>query len=219
MTIHDGSAVFEMISELQQHDSQFGKDTRNDSPSNKDDHVSFGDMEAGSFGGDEEARRKRRQAIKSIKLVKKQRERKRTLHRIIGVISGLQFAVVILISQRRIPVSSGTEFFVVLAMLMCNASNARILELIPTGDDIKSRKESLEFLLLSVPVFLFLVTIEIWFMTFLFVWTPKDIGFEREDNSITVLMMGRLLSVLKGVCVICSQLLSYCFGRCNNTVA
>jgi len=121
----------------------------------------------------------------------------KTAQHVVGLIAGLQFAVVILISQRRLPVAHDAEFVVVMSMLMITAAHQRIIQILPEGDSLTSNKDIMLFLFVSVPIFLYMIVIESWFLVYLFSYTPELDLPSFGDNASKILGMAKTLSVLK----------------------
>lgn len=136
--------------------------------------------------------------------------------KVIALLSGLQFAVVILIAQRRVPEADNLEFFVVLSMLMLTAAHAKIMDFLPDGTSITSDVDVMIFLTMVVPVFLFMVTIEVWFIVYLFSYDPdtdlialgrnaekvltiaKIFGLSKIGLTLVILALPRVIAVLSG---------------------
>ncbi len=136
--------------------------------------------------------------------------------KVIALLSGLQFAVVILIAQRRVPDADNVEFFVVLSMLMLTAAHAKIIDFLPDSTSITSDVDVLIFLTMVVPVFVFMCTIEVWFIVYLFAYNPatdlialgrnaekvltiaKVFGISKIGLTLVILALPRVIAVLSG---------------------
>lgn len=124
-----------------------------------------------------------------------------SIQNFMSVVSGLQFAVVILIAQRRIPDAERVEFFVVLAMLMVTAANAKILELLPDGSTIINDCEAIKFIVLGIPIFFFIMLIEVWFLSYLFRYDPAVQLSSFKNNAQTILSVATALTITKIVLI------------------
>lgn len=125
-----------------------------------------------------------------------------TAENFIGVLSALEFAVIILIAQRRLPLAARAEFVVVLSMLMITAAHSRIVAFLPDGSSITSEREALQFVAIAVPIFLYMMIIELWFISYLFDYDANVELKDFEDNAETMLIVAKTLSILKVLLVL-----------------
>lgn len=120
----------------------------------------------------------------------------------VAVVAGLQFAVVILIAQRRIPLANDAEFFVVLSMLMITAAHGKIIDFLPDGTSIHSDCAVISFIGLVIPVFAFMIIIELWFTALLFSYDPAVDLVDLQANADKILNIGKFFGIAKILLVI-----------------
>ncbi|GBG33479.1 Hypothetical Protein FCC1311_097022 [Hondaea fermentalgiana] len=138
-----------------------------------------------------------------------------TAQNFMAVLAGLQFAVVILIAQRRIPLADPTEFFVVLSMLMVTAAHAKILDFLPDGNSIVNDLEAIKFLVIGFPIVIFMVIIEMWFIGYLFSYRPEVELSAFMDNAASILAVAKTLSISKVLVVSTVRILAPVFRACR----
>mmetsp|Transcript_23957 Transcript_23957/g.42227 ORF Transcript_23957/g.42227 Transcript_23957/m.42227 type:complete len:206 (+) Transcript_23957:190-807(+) len=120
----------------------------------------------------------------------------------VAVISGFHFATVILIVQKRIPLASSVELFVILSILFMSASHSKIIELLPERSSIQTDREAIKFLIFVFPLFVYMIITEIWFLALLFQFSPEVDLIEFGANASTVLNLCKVLSLMKMTTVV-----------------
>lgn len=129
------------------------------------------------------------------------------LSKFLSLVTTLYFTAILIIVNRRIPFASGTEFFVLFAMLMQTAAHAKIVDFLPQSSVVhKSAKSAMLYAIVVVPVFTYMLVIELWTAYYLFSYDAEtDPGLvSLRDNRFTILNTARAFSVLNVVlfCVV-----------------
>jgi hypothetical protein len=120
-----------------------------------------------------------------------------------ALVAALQFAVVILITRDRIASTHVDgppgESFLVISMLLITSASGRIDPVFSSKDDISPDKWGLvRFFVLSLPVFLFMVVCELWFLHLLVSYYEPAVHLSGlAGNATVVLNLGRILGVSK----------------------
>ena len=126
-----------------------------------------------------------------------------SLSKFLSLVTTLYFAAILVIVNRRIPFASGTEFFVLFAMMMQTAAHAKIIDFLPQSSVIhKSTKSAIIYASIVVPVFAYMLVIELWSAYYLFSYDAEtDPGLiSLRENRYTILNTARAFSVLN-VCL------------------
>ena len=125
-----------------------------------------------------------------------------SLQKFLSVVTALYFASILLIVNRRIPFSSNVEFFVLFAMLLQTAAHAKIVDFLPKSSVVhESRRDSLAYAFVVVPVYGYMLLIELWAIYYLFTYDAEtDPGLlSLRDNRFKILNIARAFSVLNVV--------------------
>lgn len=125
-----------------------------------------------------------------------------------ALVAALQFAVVILITRDRIASTHldgpPGESFLVISMLLITSASGRIDPVFSSKDDLSTDKWGIiRFFCLSLPVFLFMVVCELWFLHLLLSFYDPVVHLEGlAENAAVVLNLGRTLGVVKILIII-----------------
>ena len=123
-----------------------------------------------------------------------------TLAKFLSIVTALYFASILLVINRRIPFASSTEFFILFAMMMQTAAHAKIIDFLPSSSVIHtSTKDAIIYALVVVPVFAYMLVIELWAAYYLFSYDPEtDPGLiSLRENRYTILNIARAFSILQ----------------------
>lgn len=118
--------------------------------------------------------------------------------KLLSLVTALQFATCMLIAQRRLPFAAGEEFFIIFSMVLVTASFAKIIDFMPRITDVHTFKDKCIYTGTVVPVYLFIVVVEIWFMYYLFSYDAEnDLALQTlKSNRFTLIHTARVLSVI-----------------------
>mmetsp|Transcript_5891 Transcript_5891/g.6776 ORF Transcript_5891/g.6776 Transcript_5891/m.6776 type:complete len:234 (+) Transcript_5891:378-1079(+) len=123
----------------------------------------------------------------------------------LALLASLQFAIVVLLVRVRLPLAGSQETLVILSILLISAGHAKFQALVPTGEDIKDSRAARAFLFIVLPIFIYMVVCEVWFLYYLFFLYPDFTDYLAgfQDNAKTILTLAQALSSLKVVSALC----------------